>query len=359
MAKKTETQNKLDSLFDKMKKDYPLSLPDVMVAGHVNRLLLSSPKLNYIFGGGMPIGRIIELFGPESGGKTILLSHIAGQFQKRTDGKPNTVVIVDMEHTFDIDYAQIAGLDPDPKKLIFLHPQHGEEGFEICQKLIETGEISLIGWDSIAATPSASTLVDEYGHSNFGKTAALFSEGLRKFNPYLSRFGTSLILLNQVRAKIGGFQSYGPQENTPGGYAVKFYASWRGRVSKIQDILDNKVTIGNSIRIKNVKSKIGIPKRSAELELYYDTGFNPDLEYIDFIISLGLVEKSGAWYIYKDEKFQGREALIEMLRNNRDIFDEMKEIVNNSFKNHSPLDDMETEDMQAEAEMIALDKGGE
>jgi len=153
-----------DKLLKDLKAKYNRSIPDVNEAGVLKRIIMSSPKLNYIFGGGFPIGRIIELFGPESGGKSVLSAYIAGQVQKRTDGKKNNKVLyVDMEYTFDLGYAVTAGLNPDPDLFLFVQPLNGEEGFEIIEAFVKSGEIGLAIFDSIASTPSASTMVDEYG----------------------------------------------------------------------------------------------------------------------------------------------------------------------------------------------------
>jgi len=284
---------------------------------------------------------------------TVISSYIGGQVQKRTDG-PSTVLYLDIEHTFDKKYAQTAGLDLSEDKLIFVRPLNGEEAFTIAEDLVKTGEIGLIVWDSVAATGSETEMEKEYGSANFGRTAALFSQGLRKINPYLSRYESSLLLLNQVRDKIGGYSAPGmpPPESSPGGRAIKFYASWRGRVSRIEDILDKKEVIGNSIRVKNIKSKIGFPKRSAELELLYGTGFSPDAEYISFIINLGLVKVAGSWISNEEWGFkgQGRDSLLSFLHEHPDIFNECKDIVNKSFTTHSILDD--SEDSEGEEEDI-------
>lgn len=348
----------LSMVITKLQKKFGDSLPDVELAGTVNKLILSSPQLNYIFGGGYPLGRIVELFGPSSGGKTVISSYIGGQFQKRTDGGPSTVLFIDLEHAFDKKYAQTAGLDLADDKLIFVRPLNGEEAFTITEDLVKTGQIGLVIWDSVATTGSVQEMEKEYGSANFGKTAALFSQGLRKLNPYLSRFGTSLLLLNQVRDNIGGFAMPGMKpESTPGGHAVKFYASWRGRVSKMEDIADKKEVIGNTIKLRNAKSKIGFPKRLAQLELYYATGFNPDQEYVDFIIRLGLVKVGGAWISNEDWglKVQGREKLLDWLKANPEKFLECKEIVNKSFTTTTVLDSMEVPD-DDEAEGLGDDE---
>lgn len=276
---------------------------------------------------------------------TTLANYIGGQIQRREDSMPNTVLFVDMEHAFDAQYAEIAGLNTS-KDFIFVQPLNGEEGFTIVENYVKTGKIGLVVWDSIAATPSAAEMEDEHGKSHFGATAKVFAYGLKKLNPYLARHKTATILLNQVRAQIGGMPSYGPQENTHvGGRAPAFYASTRFRVSKMEDICDKQVAIGNIIKIKNVKNKVGIPKRSAQLDLYYETGFNPDSEYLDFIINLGIVKKGGAWLSNDDWEMKvcGRDKLLEYLRANPDKFAEAKNKVNNAFQSKSVLDEAEAE----------------
>lgn len=182
-------------------------------------------------------------------------------------------------------------------------------------------------------------------HNSFGGGGLLFSEGLKKLNPYISRFGVSMNMLTQMRAKVG-FQSYGPPDApSGGGYAPRFYASWRARVSKGEEILDGKEVIGNQIKIKNSKSKIGFPKREAILDLYYGSGFNSDAEYTDFIIKLGFVKKSGAWYSQEDWKFkgQGTASLLTFLQNKRDLFEKVKAEVNATFNTFTLLDDPDAE----------------
>ena len=205
--------SKLDKALDKLRENYGLALPDVKVAGAIDWLTLDSPDLNYVFGGGYPKGRIVTLQGPESGGKTALANYIGGQIQKQKDS-PNVVAFVDMEHTFLEKYANVVGLDTSPDKFIFIRPKHGEEGFEIIRDLVETGEIGMFIWDSVASTPSAKALGKEVGSATFGGTAAVMAEGLKVVNPLLSRYGVSTIFVNQVRAKIGGMPGFGPQENT-------------------------------------------------------------------------------------------------------------------------------------------------
>jgi len=347
----------LKKIMDTLYKTYGKAIPDVEDVGYVKRLQLSSPNLNYILGGGFPVGRIVEFYGPESGGKTVLASYIAGEFQKRES--KNVVLFIDMEHAFEKNYARSVGMNLGKDKLIFVRPLNGEQAFEIAEKLVATGEIGCIVWDSIAATSTSASMDAGYGKSNFGGTAKLFSEGLRKLNPYLSVHETSLILLNQVRDDISSFSSIPgfKAETLPGGRGHKFYASWIGRVSRGEDIIEKKEIIGNVIKIKNVKSKIGIPKRSTTLNLYYDRGFDIDSEYIDFFIFLELVRVSGAWYSCDELnlKVQGKQNLLTWFLAHPDVFTAYKQKVNNLLYTTLPMDLVNLENSYPEEEEEDLD----
>ena len=344
MAKEKKSQGLMDKV-DELRKSYGRSLPDVNEAGIVKRLTLSSPKLNYIFGGGFPLNRIIELYGNQSSGKSVFSAYIGGQIQKRTDNLQKTVVYIDMEHTFEKKYAEIAGLNCD-EDFIFIQPMNGEEAFTIMEDLIKTGEVGLIVYDSTTTTPTAAAMEDDYGKRSFGGGGLLFSEGLRKLNPHIARHCSPLILLTQMRAKVG-FQSYGPPDApSGGGYAPRFYASWRALLSKSEDIMDGQEIVGNKIKVKNTKSKIGYPKRSAELDLFYNSGFNSDAEYIDFMVQLGLVDKKGGWYSNEEWglKVQGSDKLLPYLYDNPERFEEVKATVNSMFNSYSALDAQETDE---------------
>ncbi len=190
-------------------------------------------------------------------------------------------------------------------------------------------------------------------HNTFGSTASVMAEGLKIVNPILSRNKIPTIFINQIRAKIGGMPGYGPQENLKvGGFALPFYSSWSAKISRIEDILDKKETIGVTMKVKNTKSKIGIPKRSVNLDLYYATGFNPDMEYIDFIINYGYVKKAGAW-LSNDEwgmKVQGKNGLFEYLKKNEDQFEFLKKEINDSFARTTVLDNQEDDEDAEEAD---------
>jgi len=193
--------SKIKALLTKLKKNYESTIRDVQVSGVIERLFLSSPQLNYLFGGGYPIGRIFQFHGPESSGKSTLSTYIAGEIQKQAHH--NIVVYVDFERTFEKDYAANLGLSLAEDKFIFLRPENGEEAFTILEELLRTDEIGLIIWDSASTTPTTSVMAAEYSKANFGATAKLFAEALKKFNPLLEKFKTSMIIISQERDNVG------------------------------------------------------------------------------------------------------------------------------------------------------------
>jgi len=312
----------------------------------LERIPLSSPKLNYLSGGGVMRGRIHTFHGAESGGKTVLATYIAGQVQKQKD-IPNVVVLIDVERTFDPQYAQTVGLDISSSKFIYVRPPSGEDGFTILDNLISTGEIGCVIWDSVAATPSKKTFDKRVGEANFGATASLMAEGLKFINPKINDYGVVALFLNQVRAKIGGFMGFGPQDNTSvGGRSLPFYSSWTCKVSKADVITSDKEAIGMTMKIKNVKSKICTPFRSATLNLYYNTGFDVESEFLDFFISLGLVEMKGAW-ITSDKygiKVQGKVEFSKWLLEHPEEKASMEAEVNKIFASKSIIEDIGNED---------------
>ena len=348
MAKK---ESQIDNILGNLQKKFSASLPNVSEAGKIHKLALESPRMNYILGGGYPLGRMTELHGMESSGKTVIYNYIGGQFQNRTDGGPKKVVFVDMEYSFDLKYANTVGLDTN-ENFIFVQPLDGEEGFEIVQDLVKGGDIGLVIWDSVTSTPTRSAMEDEFGKRSYGGSALLFSEALKKINPYLARYKTSLGMIRQVRKKMGFIGHGYDNEAAGGGMSPQFYASWRARVSKGEDIMDGKEIIGNIIKVKNIKNKVGFPKRSAELNLLYGSGFNPDEEYLDFIIQLGIVKQAGAWFTNPewDLKCQGRANLLDYLLDNKPIFEGVKQVVQDSFAKRTILDTQE-EDLNEEEAM--------
>lgn len=254
--------------------------------------------------GGIPRGRIIEIFGPESSGKTTLALAIVAEAQKMNE----LAAYIDIEHALDATYASKLGVDVD--NLIVSQPDYGEMALGIAESLVYSGLVSVIVIDSVAALVPKAELEGEMGQNHMGLQARLLSQGCRKLCGVAEKSGTILIFINQIREKIGVM--FGSPETTSGGRALKFYSSVRIDVRRIADIKDGDKIIGHDMKLKIVKNKVGTPKKEAVLGLYYPgeseiVGFNKSGDLIDYAVGLELVEKSGAWYSYKGERIgQGR-----------------------------------------------------
>ena len=345
---------KLTTVISKLQKTYKDSFVNVKEAGTIDRLFLSSPQLNFIFGGGFGLGRIYEFYGPESGGKSTLATYIGGEVQKRYTERP-TVVYVDFEHSFDERYANTLGLSTDEDNFIFLRPDCGEDAFMILKSLVEELPIGLIIYDSIATTPSRTEL-DTPNKATFGGPAKAIGAGLKYINPALSRTKTPLILINQERANMDPMAYI---NSTPGGFAPKYYSSWRGRITRIDDIKEKGSMVGIVSKVRNTKNKIGIPKRAAELELRFASGFDSEGEYIKFLVDLGIVEQRGAWF-YQEEwgfKGNGRDTIGAFLKERPELFESVKASVNAMLCGETILDvekDLNPEDDEEEKITDAL-----
>lgn len=342
------------SVLAKLKEKHEKAFADIKVDGKIKGYYLDSPQLNYIFGGKWPLQRIVLLHGPESSGKSSVSTYLAVQNQKHNTERP-MVVYIDFERSFVAEYAAQMGLDMSEDKFIFLHPDTGEEAFDICKELIEQVPVGLIIWDSVGATPDAGSLEDNW-KASFGGTAKVFSAGLKALNPILFKTNTSMILINQERALIGGFSPLPGATSIPGGFAIKFYASSRNRVTRIETIKDKQGNaLGIKMKIRNIKSKVGIPFREAILDLYYDRGIDSDGEYLKFILDL-LTKKAGAWYT-NDEwgmHVQGAAGVQEFLNQHPDIYQKAKDQVNEILCGKNELDD---NNASSEEEAEELSKG--
>lgn len=336
---------KLDSILEKVKKTYKVDIPSAKDAGVVERLTLDSPSFNYIFGGGMPLGRMLFLQGPESGGKSSISTYLAMQVQKKYDHK-NTVVYLDFEYTFDADHAAEMGLDLDDN-FILLRPTNGEDGFNMIKDLVESGEVGLVIIDSVTAMSSKAACEDAFSGFSGGKTAAMIASGIRMLLPYLYNNRCTLIMISQERTNLGVM--YGPDFKATGGRAPAFYSSWSARVTRTGDITGpNKELCGLEIRVRNIKNKVGIPKRDANLKLYFNGGIDSDTEYIEFVKSLGLIEQKGAYYSNTtwtlDDgtvgfKVCGFDAVKDILLKNPNLYENLKIEINNIIQGHTILDD--------------------
>jgi recombination protein RecA len=262
--------------------------------------------------GGLPRGRIIEVYGPESSGKTTLALHAVAEVQK-TGG---VAAFIDAEHALDVSYARKLGVNTSD--LLISQPDNGEQALEITDTLIRSGAVDVLVVDSVAALVPRAEIEGEMGDSHVGLQARLMSQALRKLTGTISRSNTILIFINQIRMKIGVM--FGSPETTTGGNALKFYASVRLDIRRIGAIKQGEQSVGNRTRVRVVKNKIAPPFREAEFDILYGHGVNRQGEILDLGVEFGLVEKSGSWYSYGEDRIgQGRENVCEFLRENPDI----------------------------------------
>jgi recombination protein RecA len=267
--------------------------------------------------GGFPKGRIVEIYGPESSGKTTLAIHAIAECQKAG----GICAIIDAEHAFDKFYAEALGVDTE--NLLISQPDHGEQGLEIAENLIRSGAIDLIVIDSVAALTPRSEIEGEMGDNNVGVQARLMSKALRKLTATISKTGCCCIFINQLREKIGVM--FGNPETTTGGNALKFYASVRIDIRRSQQIKDGETAIGNRTKVKIVKNKVAPPFRTAEFDIIYGHGISRKGELIDMGVDLNVIKKSGSWFSYNETKLgQGRDAVKQLLDDNPDLMEEIE-----------------------------------
>ena len=268
--------------------------------------------------GGLPRGRVIEIYGPEAGGKTTLSLHVAAQTQKLG----GTVAFIDAEHALDPVYAAHIGVNVDD--LLVSQPDSGEQALEIAEKLVRSGAIDLIIIDSVAALVPQAEIEGEMGDSHVGLQARLMSQALRKLTSILNKTKTSIIFINQLRQKIGSM--FGNPETTPGGLALKFYASVRIDVRRIENLKKGDEVVGTRVRAKVTKNKVAPPYRQAEFTMILGQGISREACIIDKGVEAGLIEKSGSWFLYGDEKLgQGADNARQYLKDNSELAAEIED----------------------------------
>jgi recombination protein RecA len=333
--KTPETGNNSEKLkalkltMDKIDKDFGKGSVMMMNERGVNEIEVISTGsigLDVALGiGGLPKGRVIEIYGPESSGKTTIAIHVIAEAQK----KGGMCAFIDAEHAFDSVYAQKLGVDVD--NLLISQPDYGEQGLEIADRLILSGAIDVVVIDSVAALVPKSELEGEMGDSKMGLHARLMSQALRKLTATISKTNTICIFINQLREKIGIM--FGNPETTTGGNALKFYASVRLDIRRSSQIKDGDEAVGNRVKVKVVKNKVAPPFRSTEFDIIYGEGISKTGEIIDMGVELAIIQKSGSWFSYNGDKLgQGRDAVRQLLTDNPEMAAEIEAKIREKIK---------------------------
>jgi len=275
--------------------------------------------------GGLPRGRVVEIYGPESSGKTTIATHVIAEAQK----KGGMCAFIDAEHAFDSVYAQKLGVDID--NLLISQPDYGEQALEIADRLILSGALDVVVIDSVAALVPKSELEGEMGDSKMGLQARLMSQALRKLTATINKTNTICIFINQLREKIGVM--FGNPETTTGGNALKFYSSVRLDIRRMSQIKDGEEAIGNHVKVKVVKNKVAPPFRNAEFDIVFGEGISKIGEILDLGVEMGIVQKSGSWFSYDTNKLgQGREGVKALLKDNPALADELEAKIREKIK---------------------------
>ena len=328
-ASKLEKLKILQSTLDKIEKNYGKG--SIMKLGDrpdetYEAISTGSISLDTALGiGGFPKGRIIEIYGPESSGKTTLAIHAIAESQK----KGGIAAFIDAEHAFDPVYARKLGVDID--NLLVSQPDNGEQALEIADNLIRSGAIDIIVIDSVAALTPKAEIDGEMGDSKVGLHARLMSQALRKMTSTISKTGCCCIFINQLREKIGVM--FGNPETTTGGNALKFYASVRLDIRRIQAIKDGDQNVGNRVKVKLVKNKVAPPFRVCEFDLMFGEGISKQGEIVDLGVETGIIKKSGSWFSYGESKLaQGSEAVKLLLRDNPELSEELESQIRQALK---------------------------
>jgi recombination protein RecA len=316
------TMDKIDKDFGKgsvmMMNEKSQDAPEVVSTGSIG--------LDSALGiGGLPRGRIVEIYGPESSGKTTIAIHVIAEAQK----KGGMCAIIDAEHAFDSLYARKLGVDVD--NLLISQPDYGEQGLEIADRLILSGALDVVVIDSVAALVPKGELEGEMGDSKMGLQARLMSQALRKLTATINKTNTICIFINQLREKIGVM--FGNPETTTGGNALKFYASVRLDIRRMSQIKDGDEAIGNRVKVKVVKNKVAPPFRSAEFDIVFGEGISKNGEIIDMGVELNIVQKSGSWFSYNGDKLgQGRDTVKQLLIDNPELSAEIEGKIREKLK---------------------------
>ncbi len=335
MSKETKEIDKeklkaLEVTIGKLEKDYGkgtiMRLGDRVIE-NIQVISTGSIGLDAALGiGGLPRGRVIEIYGPEASGKTTLAIHAIAEAQKNG----GIAAIIDAEHTFDRNYAEKLGVDVE--NLLISQPDNGEQALEITDNLIRSGALDIIVIDSVAALTPKAEIEGEMGDSKMGLQARLMSQALRKLTANISKTNTSCVFINQLREKIGVM--FGNPETTTGGNALKFYASVRLDIRRTNQLKEGEEIIGNRTRVKIVKNKLAPPFRKADFDILYGEGISQLGEIVDLGTDFNIIKKSGSWFSYGETKIgQGRDSVKQILKDNPELYEELKTKVSEALKN--------------------------
>ncbi len=324
-----EKQKALNAALSQIEKQFGkgtvMKLGDASAKLNIETIPTGILSLDLALGiGGVPRGRIIEIFGPESSGKTTVALHMIAEAQK-TGG---IAAFIDAEHALDPAYAQNIGVDID--NLLISQPDTGEQALEICEALVRSGAVDIVVIDSVAALVPRAEIDGDMGEAHVGLQARLMSQALRKLTAITSKSRTVNIFINQLREKVGIM--FGNPETTPGGRALKFYSSVRLDVRRVEALKQGTEVVGNHTRIKVVKNKVAPPFRQADFDIMYGIGVSKEGSLLDLAVEASIINKSGAWYSYQDERLgQGRENVKEYLKNNPEFCQTIDNLVRNSY----------------------------
>ena len=336
-----DKQKALDQAFKNIEKKYGKG--SIMKMGEAPKVSVSAIptgaiNLDIALGiGGIPRGRVIEIFGPESSGKTTLALHMIAEDQK----EGNMCAFIDAEHAMDAEYARNLGVDID--NLILSQPDTGEQGLDIAESLVRSGAVDLIIIDSVAALVPRAEIEGEMGDSHVGLQARLMSQALRRLTGVISKSNTTVVFINQLREKVGVM--FGSPETTTGGRALKFYSSVRLDIRRIKTITEGDNSIGSRTRVKVVKNKVAPPFKVVEFDIMYGTGISKSGVILDTAVEMDIVDKAGSWFSYGGEKLgQGRENVKKYLEDNKDIMNEIEGKIRATLKDEDDENKVDTQE---------------
>ena len=357
MVNNEDKMKALDAAISNIEKQFGkgsvMKLGDSATNMNVECIPTGSLSLDIALGlGGVPKGRVVEIYGPESSGKTTVALHMVAEVQKRG----GIAGFIAAEHALDPVYAKNIGVDID--NLYISQPDSGEQALEICETMVRSGAIDIVIVDSVAALVPKAEIDGDMGDSHVGLQARLMSQALRKLTPVVSKNNCVVIFINQLREKVGVM--FGNPETTTGGRALKFYASVRLDVRKIETLKSGGEVIGNRTRVKIVKNKVAPPFREAEFDIMFGKGISTEGDLIDLASNVGIVQKSGAWFSYNGEKIgQGRENAKQFLLNNPELKDEIDKKVRAHYGIGEEADTAEVEDTKAKSKKKTGEKEAE